>query len=378
MSHTSVAAELEPVVERPFVDHHCHGVLLRDVDRHGFESLLNEADGPSPLGTTFFESMAGLAVRRWCAPVLDLEPNAPADAYMARRGELGAHEVAQRMLHAATLSDLLVDTGLAADGLTTLDELALVSGARCHQIVRLESLVEDLLCGGTAAADVPSYVADGLSTTTAVGAKSIAAYRSGLALPATEPRHADVRRALSAMSPGSDGRYRVAHPDVSGWLAWAAIGARLPLQLHVGYGDSDIRLHECDPLLLTEFLRATRERAVPVLLLHNYPFHRQAAYLAQVFAHVFLDVGLAVHNTGALSTAVLREAMEVAPFGKLLYSSDGFGLPELHYLGSRLFRRALRIVLEGLVSDGEATLTDAERIVALVGAENARRVYRLG
>lgn len=71
------------------VDHHCHGILLDDLDRTAFEGLMNEAAAPSPLGTTLFDSMLGLAVRRYCAPVLDLEPLAPAEEYLARRAELG-------------------------------------------------------------------------------------------------------------------------------------------------------------------------------------------------------------------------------------------------------------------------------------------------
>ena len=40
-----------------------------------------------------------------------------------------------------------------------------------------------------------------------------------------------------------------------------------------------------------------------------------------------------MHNTGALSDAVVRESLELVPFGKMLYSSDAFGLAELYYLG---------------------------------------------
>ncbi|MEV4258043.1 amidohydrolase, partial [Spirillospora sp. NPDC049652] len=58
----------------PLIDHHCHGVVRRDLDRAGFEALMTEADGPGPLGGTLFDSRVGLAVRRWCAPVLDLAP----------------------------------------------------------------------------------------------------------------------------------------------------------------------------------------------------------------------------------------------------------------------------------------------------------------
>ena len=39
--------------------------------------------------------------------------------------------------------------------------------------------------------------------------------------------------------------------------------------------------------------------------------------------------------------------MELAPFGKLLYSSDAFGLPELYLLGAHTFRVALAEVLDG-------------------------------
>ena len=64
-----------------------------------------------------------------------------------------------------------------------------------------------------------------------------------------------------------------------------------------------------------------------MLLLHNYPFQRNAAYLAQVFGHVFVDTGLAVHNTGALSQTLIRETLELVPFGKLLFSSMRMGSP---------------------------------------------------
>jgi predicted TIM-barrel fold metal-dependent hydrolase len=183
--------------------------------------------------------------------------------------------------------------------------------------------------------------------------------------------------ALRRVRPDGSGAFRVAEPVANGWLAWTAVELGMPLQFHVGYGDGDLDLADCDPLLLTPFLRATAPSGIPVLLLHNYPFHRHAAYLAQVFDHVFVDVGLATHNSGALSAGLLRETLELAPFGKLLFSSDAFGLAELYHLGALLFRRGLAAVLGRLVADGEMAAADADRVGALVARENARRVYRL-
>ena len=97
------------------VDHHCHGLVTRELDRVGFEELLTEADTVSPLGTSLFDSSIGLAVRRWCAPVLDLPAYVPAEDYLARRAELGATEVNRRFLRAAGIDTLLVDDGFRAD-----------------------------------------------------------------------------------------------------------------------------------------------------------------------------------------------------------------------------------------------------------------------
>jgi uncharacterized protein len=368
-----------PFVAGPLVDHHCHGVVLRDLDRASYESLMNEGAGAGRWTGTPFDSMLGLAIRRHCAPLLGLEPHADPEDYLVRRAELGHEEVGRRMLGAARLDVLLVDTGFVPEPLSSPADLAELAGdrVRVHEVLRLETVAERLLAAGASPAGLIDAVGRRLVVSGAVGAKSIAAYRSGLELPGERPRDADVARAVASLRPRDDGTFRVADPIVQAALAWTAIESGMPLQLHVGYGDSDVDLIRCDPLLLTAFLRATAPYGVPVLLLHNYPFHRHAAYLAQVFDHVFMDLGLAVHNTGPMARTLVAETLELAPFGKLLYSSDAFGLPELYLLGSLLFRRALSDVLIDLVSTDEMSADDAVRIGSLVLRDNAVRAYGL-
>ena len=365
-----------PVGPVGLVDHHCHQLALGDLDRNGFECLLNEAAAPSPLGTTLFDSMLGLAIRRWCAPVLDLEPHVPAEAYLDRRRELGM-EASRRLLAAAGVSTFLVDTGVRDERLCSRAELAALAGGTAYEVIRLETAAENLLAQGTAPSDLPGAVTALLASSDAVAAKSVAAYRAGLDLPDRPPSDADVSRALGRLRPTAEGQWRIAHPVINGWLAWTAIRARLPLQIHVGYGDSDLDLHRADPLLLTAFLRATQSHGVPIMLLHNYPYQRQAGYLAQVFDQVFCDVGLAVHNVGAFAPRVIAELLEVAPFGKVLFSTDAYGLAELYHLGSLLFRRGLARVLEQLISADQLSGVDADRITAMISSGNARRVYGL-
>jgi predicted TIM-barrel fold metal-dependent hydrolase len=112
-------------------------------------------------------------------------------------------------------------------------------------------------------------------------------------------------------------------------------------------------------------------------MLRCYPYHRQAGYLAHTYPHVYLDVGLAINHMGARAAAVVGESLELAPFGKILFSSDAWGPPELHYLGALLWRRATAEVLGGWVESGDWALADAIRVAELIGAQNARRIYRL-
>ena len=80
------------VAAQPLTDHHCHGWCCGPAAAS--RRLLNEADGAAAGGGLAFDSLAGLAFRRWCPPLLDLPAHAPAEDYQARRDALGAAEVA--------------------------------------------------------------------------------------------------------------------------------------------------------------------------------------------------------------------------------------------------------------------------------------------
>ncbi|QRP44151.1 amidohydrolase family protein [Amycolatopsis sp. FDAARGOS 1241] len=372
---------LDFVAEVPLVDHHCHGVVTGELARDEFEAMLTEADAVSPLGTSLFESLIGLAVRERCAPVLDLPKHAPAEDYLARRAELGADEANRRLLRATGTTDFLLDGGFRPDSLTGTGEFAQLAGSRAHDVVRLEQVAEDVVRAGTTASRFAADFGAELAKRAehAVGVKSIAAYRVGLALEGDRPDPVEVSDAAGRWLArvGAGLPVRLADEVLHRHLVWSGIDLGLPVQFHVGYGDSDVDLHRCDPLLLTGFLRATRETGVPILLLHNYPFHRGAAYLAQVFEHVFVDTGLITHNAGFRAPAILAETLELVPFGKLLFSTDAFGLAELYHLGTTLFRQGLSDFLESALAADAMSEVDAQRLTRLVGHENARRVYRL-
>ena len=364
------------------VDHHVHTALGRDVGRPEFELLITESGRPAPAGTTWFDSQPGLAIRRWCAPVLGLDRFAEPDEYLARRAELGGAEVARRLLRASGIARYLIDTGYEAADSLSLAAMAETSGARMDEVVRLEPIAEQLaIASGGDAAGFAGRFRDALwqQTTAAVGLKCIIAYRFGLDFEPEPPTAAEVTAAAGRWLAEAErsGRARLTDPVLLRHVLWAGAERGLPLQLHTGYGDRDLDLRRCDPLLLTGFLRAVEPLGVPVMLLHCYPYHREAGYLAEMFRNVYIDVGLALTHAGTRAEAIVAESMEVAPFAKVLFSSDACGLPELHYLGALLWRRATASVLGGWAEAGDWSRQEAARIASMIGVQNALRVYRL-
>ncbi|GAA2769102.1 amidohydrolase family protein [Streptomyces indiaensis] len=358
------------------VDHHCHGTVTADLDRGAFESLLTE--GEAWPGVSPFDSPVGVAVRRHCAPLLDLPRHAPPVEYLARRSDLGWREVQRRFLRATGTDVFCVDTGYAPDRITTPQDIAEAAGGTSYEVVRLEGVAESVRAAGVEpdayAQAFHAAALDAVRRPGVVAVKSVAAYRTGFDLDPARPSDAQVTQAARAWLGSGD---RLDDPVLVRHLLWTAVDLGLPLQLHTGFGDNDIRLHRADPTHLTDWLHLTAG-TVPVLLLHCWPYQRQAGYLAAVFEQVYLDVGLTLHYVGpARAGAVLTEALEITPFRKLLYSSDAYGVPEFHHLGALAFRQGLAELLQKRVDSDELDLPDALRIARWAGRDNALRVYRL-
>lgn len=362
-------------------DHHAHAALARDLPGRDFEQLITESGRPAPPGTTQFDSQLGFAIRRWCAPVLGLEPMADAEDYLRRRAELGGTEAARRFLAGSGCGRMLLDTGFTAEGSLSLAGMADASGARVSEIVRLETVAEQVAASGCEAARFGEQFRQALwqQTTTAAGLKSIIAYRLGLDFDPAQPSEHEVAVAAGRWlgEIEASGRVRLTDQVLLRHVLWEGVERGLPVQLHTGFGDPDLDPRRSDPLLTAGFLERVRSRDVPVMLLHCYPFHRNAGYLAQLFPHVYIDVGMAVNYVGARVTEIVAESLELAPFAKVLFSSDAYGLAELHYLGALQWRRATGRVLGAWVEAGEWTEPEAIRVASMIGAQNAARVYRL-
>lgn len=365
------------LTDHALVDGHCHPVTVKPLSDVAFALWCTESAYASE---STLDSQLGYAIRRWCAPVLDLPAHAAMHDYLAARRDLGSDEAVLRLMRAARLSAMLVDTGLPPAGIVTVGQMSDVAGVSAWQVVRLESLAESVVDGSDASgfATAMSSALDDAFARGAVAAKSIAAYRHGLDLPPQRPTESEVRTAAGAwMRERGAGHARLTDPVLLRHLLWCAVDAGRPIQLHTGFGDADAHLIRADPARLQPFCAATQDSGTSLVLLHCYPYQRGAGWLAHVYPHVYVDVGLGVGYVGARATALLGEFLELAPFAKVMYSSDAYGLAELFLVGAAQFRHSLGRVLGGFVDDGAMNFEDAHAIAVAIGSGNATRLYGL-
>jgi hypothetical protein len=285
-----------------------------------FRGLFSESPDPRQwphiaTGVTYRRAIAAIAAHLQCEPdertVYETRLATDPRAYAAS------------FLRASNTELLLLDDGYPpADVGTAWDGFASWVDVPARPVLRLEAhSLED-----AARAREDGYVA----------LKTIAAYRGGLD--------------------------RVSDHVVAALAANDASGAPLPVQVHSGFGDSDLHLWRADPSYLKPLIERFRETTF--VLLHCYPFVREAGWLAHVYGNVYFDLSLTIPHVSRPASA-LEEALELAPVSKLLYASDAARTPELYLLAATWWRDALAEVL-----------TD-EADARLILRENALRVYGL-
>lgn len=362
------------------IDHHCHGLLAESPDDDGFRLLATEADHLSDPGLETLDSPFGLAIRRICAPLLGLPRHVPVQEYIERRRELGGAAVNDALMSSGDFGLLLVDSGFVASPVMTPPEMQAALGIPALEIVRLERIAEQVAPSTTAATFITDFraaLAD--AAVDAVGFKSIVAYRYGFDISPEAPSENAVVQAAGEWLAEAErsGSYRLGHPIILQHLLWEAIPYGMPIQMHTGYGDSDIQLFRADPSRATRFFEATRTSGAKFTLLHCYPFIRESAILSQVFPHVYCDVGVVTHYLGPSAGTAVRQVMEIAPFNKVLFSTDAYGLAEHYAVSAVAWRRHLGTLLDEWIADDWTTADGARGIARRIGVENARRIYRL-
>jgi hypothetical protein len=308
---------------------------------------------------------------------------APEDVPLAR-DELAAQSwsnYVRGLMSDGGVSGMVMDSGWQGLSPATCQSYADLAGIPVWELARLEPLVDRLIKEGQSADEILASVdlfMEGAARDGAVGFKTILAYRTGLAVdPFVTLASAD--RALREDRAAGTAVKRSAKPLrdlVFLRMLSRCADLQLPVQIHTGFGDSEIRLEEANPLLLDEILRSSAGSSVDVVLIHaSYPWHEEAGYLASVRPRVWTEFSLCNLFSPMTTADRLLRILDIAPSGRLTLGSDGHGVPETHWFGCVVLRDAWADVRERLrtVASGSWLDQTEHRIFE----QNARDLYRL-
>jgi uncharacterized protein len=370
----------------PVVDNHCHGIMQDQAfeDIRGWRQAFTESKDTGMArdhvaSTAFYRRLI-----RTLADFLDCEPEE--EVVFAARTSRDGRELTGALLRAANVDTLLLDTGFPPpEEVLPVSELGDLGGCRTEPMLRIEILMERLLGEHESLGDVKEALAvelDDVRGRGYVALKSIAAYRTGLDIREWPREEAEESLQGYRLAAGS-GHARLVHKPLLDTLLHVAFAQaarqEVPVQFHVGYGDADTDLLLGNPLYLRPVLQRPDYRGMPVVLLHEcYPYTRQGGYLAAVYQNVYLDLSYGIPLLGyGEMLSFTRQALGVAPSSKLMYSSDGIGVPELHWISVIDGRRVIGEALGELVSRGELDLAASEATGEDVLRANATRLYGL-
>jgi predicted TIM-barrel fold metal-dependent hydrolase len=304
------------------------------------------------------------------------------------RERLSTEQLVADLFRDASIRGVVIDTGYPApEKAMSQTAFTAASGAEQVSLLRLEVAFQELIVASGSfdelVVSVRELVTD-VRDAGFAGFKSIAAYRTGLAIERWPDSDARESYAAARAEIDAHGSVRLGHKpllDTLLHLAFEAAAAQeLPVQFHVGYGDPDVDLRKASPLELRGIFEDRAYRSMPVVLLHGcWPYFREGAYLASVYANAYLDLSYAIPflSLGEM-TSMTRAALAVAPFSKVMYSSDGSRIPELNWIAAKDGRRVIGSILGELVSDGDLDAADARRAGERILLENALRLYGFG
>jgi predicted TIM-barrel fold metal-dependent hydrolase len=259
-------------------------------------------------------------------------------------------------------------------------------GVRIGRILRLEVLVADLIVRHGSFADVVDAFdlrVAGARGDGYIALKSIAAYRTGLAIEAVTPEAAQGAFEPVRREAEERGSLRLTSKPLIDFFVLRALhhaaAAEMPVQFHTGYGDPDLDLRLANPLHLRPIFEDPTLASAPIVMLHeSYPYTAEAAYLAVSYPNAYLDIAYTLPPLDRLELhRVTGVALGAAPASKIMVSSDGVGIPEQYWLGAIRARDAVGRVLGAMVEADELSSEVAATMGRMILHDNAVRLYGL-
>jgi predicted TIM-barrel fold metal-dependent hydrolase len=377
------------LTEMPVVDGHCHP-FTAEYQRLSAEQLRDNMmfmqEGGSPP-----EALDTLTAHLFIRELAGLLDCAPEFAEVLRaRNEAAHHDYAayvDRVLAHGHVSALMIDTGYPYWKRVRIDEpRGLAPGRQVREVFRIETAF-----GGPEASiyfdgprlDFGSYIERYRATCTAavreqgcVAFKTVMAYHTGLTVQRVS--EVEARAAYEASAEGGIAAEKVVRDYLFFVTARVAAELGVPLTVHSGFTGLGKPWSYGDPSGLSLALREPEMRETTFVLLHGgYPWGGAAGFLAAHLPNVYVDMSEVIPSTSIGIERHLEEVLEFAPLSRVMLGSDGLGIPEMHWYGLVMAKRALGNVLGRLTATEVLRPERAEQFAELICHGTAERLYGL-
>ncbi len=370
----------------PVVDNHCHPILLQQhMDVLQFRSYFSEATHPSFAQKHLPNTVYYLWLLRQMASIYG--SSRAEEAVIAARSRQSADTLLRSLIQAANIDTLVLDVAHpASDECYSPERISQVGQCRTVSLLRLETLMQRLVAEHN---DFDEMVERFSLEVSAIrekgycGLKSIVAYRTGLDIAEWSKDDAVSSFAEARIEAATKGQLRIAHKPLIDYLLHIAFAKaaeqQIPIQFHTGYGDGDLDMRLANPLHLRAVLERPDYRSMQVVLLHeSYPYCQFGAYLAAIYPHVYFDLSYTIPFVDKLEMLnFTRQALSIAPVSKLMYSSDGIHVPEMHWAAALRGRKIIGQVLQEMVNADEIDEQQAYRLAQQILHDTAYTVYKL-
>ena len=368
------------------VDNHCHPVLRdQQMDALRFRSYFTEATDESFPERHISNTVYYLWLLRQAATFYGCK-NTEEDI-LAVRNSMSADALLEHLLRASNIDTLVIDAAYpSASECYAPERMGELGHCRVAKMLRLETLMQQLIITYDDFDEMLEHFSQEVSHAREHGycaLKSIVAYRTGLNISEWSRDEAVASFNEARQSAMATGELRIAHKPLLDYLLHIAFRhaseQEIPVQFHTGYGDSDTDMRLGNPLHLRAILERHDYQAMPVVLLHeSYPYSQLGAYLAAIYPHVYFDLSYAIPFVEKLEMlAFTRQALSIAPASKLMYSSDGIFIPEMHWAAAIRGRSIIGQVLTEMIEADEIDEEQAYDLAQQILQSTAYSVYRL-
>jgi len=393
-----VPASRVDLSDAEIVDNHCHGMVVDEMLKSepatlearltltGQAYLTSNQNDPAiwrSIEALVEGNAYSLISRRWLCQFLHC-PEDPASLAQARDRVLRADPVGytRRLLADQKIVELVADEGYTYMPVGGADLERLVA-IPVHRVARIESFIDDLIRQDLADLDgfadaLQQQLDEAAADPRTIALKSVIAYRTGLDI--TEPAKSEAASAFQRWRAAGWADSRADSKPVRDYLLHLAMPIierhNIALHIHCGDGDPDVVFEHSRPQDLYGFLRRYDRR--PIVLMHaGHPWSEEAAYIAAILPHVYIDLSVLIPWASLDIESYLTRLIGMMPSSKLLYSSDQVYEPELFWLPARFARRALERALSAAADADYLTTAQAESIGRGILAGNTRRVHAL-